>query len=309
MSTYDQTYADAGTVAAVFTDRESARDALAQLHEAGFHHVWLGVTQTDIDDAGEPTLESGGAGGFMETVGRFFSGEGSHGQALHEALVHHGLTEQQARRIDATIAPGNAVVTVDGNDDPGEAMRILRQSGGRFEGSAAQGLGNTSRGVAAGGSVTGAFDSNDAARQRKSSDANEARHVQLREERLAVDKERVQSGEARIGKRVVSEEQSVDVPVFHEELYVQRRPVSGSASSTTASIGEGEEIRVPLMEERVDVQKRTFASENVTIGKRRIEGTEHVSDTVRHEELRVEDTGIDADADTTRAGDASRRGR
>jgi len=281
MSTYDQTYADAATVAAVFTDRESARDALAELHDSGFHRVWLGVTHLNLDDAGEPSLESGGAGGFFESVGRFFSGEGSHARGLHEALVHHGLSEQQARRIDATIEPGNAVVTVDGNDDPGEAMRILRQSGGRFEGSGVPSVGDTA------------------------DDANDARRLQLREERLSADKERVESGEARIGKRVVSEQQSVDVPVFHEEVYVRRRPASGAAESTNTPIGEGEEIRIPLTRERVNVEKRTVAREDVTIGKRRVEDTEHVSDTVRREELRVEDTGIDTTADE----DASRRVR
>ncbi|MBC5802232.1 MAG: YsnF/AvaK domain-containing protein [Candidatus Eremiobacteraeota bacterium] len=285
MSTYDQTYADAGTVAAVFPDRDSARDALAELHDAGFHRVWLGVTHPNLDDGGEPTLESESAGGFLESVGRFFSGEGPHGQALHDALVHHGLSEQQARRIDATIEPGNAVVTVDGNDDPGEAMRILRQSGGRFEGSGTPNVADSARG-------------------RSADDANDARRLQLREERLSVDKERVQSGEARIGKRVVSEQQSVDVPVFHEEVYVERRPAGGVAASTTP-IGEGEEIRIPLSQERGNVQKRTVAREDVTIGKRRVEDTEHVSDTVRREELRVEETGIDTAADE----DASRRVR
>ena len=63
-----------------------------------------------------------------------------------------------------------------------------------------------------------------------------------------------------------------------------------------------EEIRVPLSEERVDVQKRTVVTEEVEIGKRKVEGTEHVSDTVRHEELRVDD-------DVANVDDAPLRGR
>lgn len=312
MSTYDKTYADAATVAAVFADGDAARDALADLHDAGFHHVWLGVTRTGADNTAEPTIETEGAGGFMESIGRFFSGEGSQGRGLHEALVHHGLGEEQARRIDATIAPGNAVVTVDGNDDPGEARRILRQNGGRLAGAVAPGDSDFSGGVdgrdisaggvaagtvAAGSSVASSVDAGYAA-PRGARDTDEARRLQLREERLAVDKERGQSGEARIGKRVVSEQQSVDVPVFHEELYIERRPASGAASRATTPIGEGEEIRIPLTQERVDVQKRTVVREDVTVGKRRVDGTEHIDDTVRREELRVEDTGIDPHPDS-----------
>ncbi|MDQ2908078.1 MAG: YsnF/AvaK domain-containing protein [Candidatus Eremiobacteraeota bacterium] len=334
MSTYDQTYADAKTIAAVFTDGDSARDALANLHDAGFHHVWLGVTRSDPGNTTEPTLQSEGAGGFMDAVGRFFSGEGSPGRALHETLVHRGLSEQQARRIDATIAPGNAVVTVDGNDDPGGARRVLRQSGGRLDDSATPsgsdvagsdarsvdargvgvGAGTADAGrigetaVGAAGSDAWGTDAGYAA-QRAANDTDETRRLQLREERLSVDKERLQSGEARVGKRVVSEQQSVDVPVFHEELYVERRPASGTAARETTPIGEGEEIRIPLTQERVDVNKRTVVREDVTVGKRRVEGTEHVDDTVRREELRVEDTGIDPNADSDTSDDAPLRGR
>ena len=117
--------------------------------------------------------------------------------------------------------------------------------------------------------------------------------VQLREERLLIDKQPVASGEARIAKEVVSEQQSIDVPVFHEELSIQRRPVSEGTTVAAAPIGEeAEEIRIPLTAERVDVQKRTVVTEQVEIGKRKVEGTEHVSDTVRHEELRVDDDGL-----------------
>ena len=104
-----------------------------------------------------------------------------------------------------------------------------------------------------------------------------------------IDKQRVASGEARIRKEVISEQQSIDVPVFHEVLFVQRRPVADGGTPTTTPIGQDEVIRVPLTEERVDVSKRTVVTEEVDIGTRRVEGTEHVSDTVRREELRVDD--------------------
>ena len=111
--------------------------------------------------------------------------------------------------------------------------------------------------------------------------------LQLRAERLAVDKTRVASGTARVGKRVVSETESVDVPVSHDELVIERRAVSGAPVEGT--IGGGERtIEVPLSRDRVNVGKETYATEEVEVGTRRVEGVERVTDTVRHEELVVE---------------------
>mgnify|MGYP003623118799 CR=1 FL=1 len=253
-----------GTIAATFPDLGSANKALADLHHAGFRNVWLGVTQGDA---------ATGAGLMLDSHGTFISGDGAQAQALHQALIARGLSDDQARRLEATVPPGATIVTVDGENNPDEALEIVQTNGGN---------------VVAGASA-----------KASRPDVDVARRLQLREERLLIDKQRVPSGEARIRKEVVSEEQSIDVPVFHEELFIQRRPVSEGAKASTTPIGEGEEIRIPLNEERVDVQKRTVVTEEVEIGKRKVEGTEHVSDTVRHEKLRVDD-------DATTKGDDPR---
>ena len=233
-------------VAATFIDRESAHDALSKLHRAGFRRVWLGVTRADTPDGDRPRIETENAGSFMEALGRFFSGEESRGHALHEALVTHGLSEAHARRIDDTISPGNAVVVVDGEYDPARAMRILRESGGELE-----------------------------------SNSSDPRRLDLREERLTIEKERVQAG--------------VDVPAFHEELYVERRPIRGERAGFSAtSAGAAEEIPVPSSAERVDVSKHPVVTEEGDIGERRIEGTQNVTDTVRGEELRLDEPTVDA---------------
>ena len=289
MSTYDSTYgAGVQNIAGIFIDRDSAHDALTELHHAGFRRVWLGVTRSGDGYGAQTTIESENAGGFMESVGRFFSGEESRGQGLHEALVAHGLTDEQARAIDTQIVPGNAVIIVDGENDLGEATSIIEETGGTVSGAAATTL-----------------QAREPLGTRVADTSDDARRLQLREERLAVDKQQVASGEARIEKRVVSEQRSVDVPVFHEELYIERRPVSGVAATTREPIGEGETIHVPLMEERVDVSKSTFVREEVAIGKRRVEGTERVGDTVRHEELVVD--GAAASDPTFAASDRAAR--
>jgi uncharacterized protein (TIGR02271 family) len=51
------------------------------------------------------------------------------------------------------------------------------------------------------------------------------------------------------------------------------------------------EIRVPLIEEQVHVEKTPVVTEEIHIGKREVQETRHVSDTVRHEELRTDQKG------------------
>src|SRR5699024_1810077 len=56
------------------------------------------------------------------------------------------------------------------------------------------------------------------------------RTVELREERLKVDKEEAKAGEVRVSKHVDEVETSVDVPVKEEEVYVERRTVDRPVS-------------------------------------------------------------------------------
>lgn len=51
------------------------------------------------------------------------------------------------------------------------------------------------------------------------------KRCRLREEQLKVDKEDVQTGEVEIGKEVKTEKRDMDIPVRHDEIYVERRPV------------------------------------------------------------------------------------
>jgi uncharacterized protein (TIGR02271 family) len=103
-----------------------------------------------------------------------------------------------------------------------------------------------------------------------------------------VHKERVLRGEARIHKDVVSEEQTIEVPVSREELVLERVPVSGNVPASGARIGSDQEIRVPLTEETVRLEKQPVVREEVIVGKREVENVATVGDTVRHEELNVD---------------------
>jgi uncharacterized protein (TIGR02271 family) len=116
--------------------------------------------------------------------------------------------------------------------------------------------------------------------------------VQRTEEELAAGTREVEAGAMRVRKRVRVDRERIEVPTRHEEVSVERVPVSGEA--TEAEIGE-DEVVVPVTEEEVVVSKRPVAKEEVRIKKDVVEDTEVVEEDVRREEIDVED-------DTTRRG-------
>jgi len=125
--------------------------------------------------------------------------------------------------------------------------------------------------------------------------------IELHEERLQPRKESVEAGQVAVRKDVVTEQKSMDVPVTHEEVYVERHPVTPRPAGA-ADFGSGrEEVRVPVREEEVHLEKQPVVTEEVTVGKRTVQDTERVSDTVRKEVPRVERTGdVDVRGDEER---------
>ncbi len=117
--------------------------------------------------------------------------------------------------------------------------------------------------------------------------------VPLTEEELAARTREVERGEVRIEKDVVSEQQTLDVPVTEEEVEVTRRRVDRPA--TDADAFEEETVEVPLRGEEVEVEKRARVVEEIDIDKTAREHTEQVTDTVRHEEVRVEGENVEVD--------------
>jgi len=98
-----------------------------------------------------------------------------------------------------------------------------------------------------------------------------------------------QVGEVGVRKEVVEETRTIDVPVRREEVVIERRPVRGDTTDTGTIGAAGETIRVPVREEQIEVTKVVRPVEEVEVSKRVVQDTRSVSDTVRREELRVDD--------------------
>ena len=110
--------------------------------------------------------------------------------------------------------------------------------------------------------------------------------VQRSEEELRAGTREREAGSVKVRKRVRTDRERIEVPTRHEEVSVERVPVSGEA--TDAQIGE-DEVEVPVTEEEVVVDKRAVAKEEVRLRKDVVEGTETVEEDVRREEVDVED--------------------
>lgn len=277
-------------LAATFPDRERAHDAVQRLHDEGFHQTWIGLTKPMTDD-GYGTTSSAATGETRveeeNPVARFFGGGN---ESLHEALRRHGVSDEDAARVDTSLPANSAILTVRGSNHPELAAQIIATCGGSLLTSEAS---TNLMGTYADRMKTTAPAGKNAYADLGEYSAGEKlgqeRKLQLRAERLSVDKRRVDAGEAVVGTRVVSEQSEVDVPLVHEELFIERRPVSGTYAGNVGTIGDGQSIHVPLSREELDVQKRTVVTEEVAVGQRRVEETKHVSETLRKEELDVDD--------------------
>lgn len=129
--------------------------------------------------------------------------------------------------------------------------------------------------------------------------ADDNAKLSLRKEELDIDKSKIQKGEVELGKEIIEENKSVDVPVTREEVVIERKSLDNEASDSP--ITDEETVRIPVTEEKVDVGKHTVVTGEVSAHKREIEDTRHIDETLKHEEARINTTGdpdiVDKDMD------------
>lgn len=111
------------------------------------------------------------------------------------------------------------------------------------------------------------------------------------EEQLHVGTETVQTGRARLRKFVVTEQQTVTVPVTREEVRVVREPIA-PGETVDATIGEAA-AEVVLTEERVVVSKETVPVEKIRLDTETITEQQEVTEAVRKEQIEFDDAAPD----------------
>jgi len=295
------------TVVGVFEDRRDADQAVADLKRAGFRDDQIGVAMRQSEglaegvETGDTYAEEGGVSGVLAglglgalaglgvlsgvipvigpaiaagTLGVILSNAaaGAAVAGLAGALIGYGIPEEEAKYYHGEFEAGRTIVTVQADGRYDEACTIMRRY---------RAYDMSTRGsVATGASTRGAARANT---------GRDADTMQVKEERLHAEKRPVETGAVTVRKEVHTETKHLDVPVEREEVVIERTPVQGR--SAAGVIGEGEEVRIPVREEKVKVTKDAVVTEEVKVGKRVVQDTEHVSGQVRKEEVKVEQKG------------------
>lgn len=118
-------------------------------------------------------------------------------------------------------------------------------------------------------------------------DAGQTTVIPIIHEEVVVGKRVVETGKVRISKRVVEYEETVDEPLFREEVSVERIPVNQYVEARPAVRQEGETMIIPVIEEQVVVQKRLFLIEELHVKKQVIESHQPQSIKLLKEEVDV----------------------
>lgn len=222
-----------------------------------------------------------------------YSVRGATSTGILNDLLALGVPQDEASYYENEFESGRTIVMVKAPERQREARVILHRYGA-YNGS-------------------GRYDSEGdfgSATDTITTDAEGNRVMQLREEQLVAQKEQVQAGRVRIGKQVVSEQQTLEVPVTREEIVFERHAVDRRASDTP--LGGDEVYRIPILAEQVLVEKHQVVGEELLVGKRAVQENSQITDTVRREEARLERVGdvsvhgdVDDIADQTEQGSAT----
>jgi uncharacterized protein (TIGR02271 family) len=117
---------------------------------------------------------------------------------------------------------------------------------------------------------------------------DEATRLVLSEEELSIGTRQVAAGEVGVRKHVETEHVREQVPLRHEEVEIERRPITDGYSAAGATIGQDEDIRIPLHAEEAVVEKRVVPKEELVVRKREVVENEVVDTELRRERAEVD---------------------
>ncbi|MFC6204150.1 DUF2382 domain-containing protein [Psychrobacter urativorans] len=120
--------------------------------------------------------------------------------------------------------------------------------------------------------------------------------LELLEERLTVNKDRIVAGLVKVGKHVVTEECNVEVELEEEHAHIERTNVDRPTDRRIGDANGNETVEVQLEAERANVAKQTFVTEEVNVGKTTQSHTETIVETIQREELNIDRDGNVVDA-------------
>ncbi len=205
-----------------------------------------------------------------------------------EALVPLAAVEHDGEEL---VVPFDKAKVKDApHHDPGTELsqeqeaELFTYYGVPYAGATVTSVGGPEEGTAATGS---------ASEVRDLSGPNTDTAMTRSEERLHVGTESVETGRVRLRKYIVTENVTKTVPVSHEEVRIEREPITEAnrgAAMSGSDLTE-EEAEITLHGERAVAMKETVPVERVTLAKDTVTGTQEVSETLRSEQIDTEGAG------------------
>jgi len=201
-------------------------------------------------------------------------------------------------QYDKAMVKDAPSVDEDGHLSPQEEEQLYRYYGVQYAGAGGRDAGDVeTRGVADTGRTFDGDRDGDGVRDdvrgavgRDTSGPTTDEAMTRSEEQLRVGTETQETGRARLRKHVVTEHQQVTVPVTHEEVTLEREPITDTNRGDAydgPSISE-EEHEVTLHAERPVVDTEAVAVERVRLGKETVADQETVGGEVRKEEIELD---------------------
>ena len=138
--------------------------------------------------------------------------------------------------------------------------------------------------------------------------------IQLYEERLVTQKQRVKTGEIRISKQTVTESVDTAVPVTKEKVIIEIESVYGGETRVDfgdAQVGEDGAVRMGIYEEQAEVCRRIVPYQNVTVRKEIVQDVATTQEIIRREELDIQTDGtpyVEVNSNLDNVGRASVEG-
>lgn len=259
---------DVDVVGGLFDTDAKAERAVQELEKVGFPRRDIGIAVregggAELSEVERAREQEESQPDFLSRMRRMFGGQPRSAQSPE---LGARLPKDRADYFVQGVGQGKILVTVQSGDRAADAERILAATGAD--------LGAGARAASPAPAGKGEM-----GHQR----------VQLVGEALRVSKTTEPAGEVRIRKEVVEETQTVQVPVSHEEIVVERGPATGEPAERP--VGEGEEVRIPLTQERAQVEKESVDKGYVDVAKKKIEEVKSFTEKLRHEKADVEGAG------------------
>jgi len=107
------------------------------------------------------------------------------------------------------------------------------------------------------------------------------------QEEAFIDKQVVETGKVQISKRISEHEEVIDVPLFREEVTVERIVVNQYVDQPPQVRHEGDVMIIPVVQEQVVVQKRLVLVEELRVRKQIVETHQPQNVTLRREDVDV----------------------